>query len=315
MRRIEQEEREKAFNTRDLCRCGRPKIEGFQQCQVCKDKSAQYRSNKKEAERTRIKNNKDKGLCHCGRARDEGFKTCSTCRTRAQTRSDSKRERAIENDLCATCGNPREQANRRACNRCLKRFQDKAKEQREKDRAAGICLSGGCKKPLKDGHTLCDEHLEYMRRKTAARNQRRKEAGVCRDCTGPLPFGRTALCLTCFPTISGKTLAEEAREREAKAAEKKEIERRERAERNARCIPALQYVSDKHKRILELRWGLDRDEDRTLQEVGDMFGMSRERVRQIEARALKLLEMNAEDRARCMIPAKQGRPMKKERPE
>ena len=41
--------------------------------------------------------------------------------------------------------------------------------------------------------------------------------------------------------------------------------------------------------ILELRFGLDRGEPRTLEEVGKQFNLTRERIRQIEARAMSRL--------------------------
>ena len=49
---------------------------------------------------------------------------------------------------------------------------------------------------------------------------------------------------------------------------------------------ALGELDGKEREVLELRFGLDRDgEPRTLQEVGDALGLSRERIRQIESRA------------------------------
>jgi len=42
--------------------------------------------------------------------------------------------------------------------------------------------------------------------------------------------------------------------------------------------------------ILRYRFGLDGGPERTLEEVGEKFGVTRERVRQIETRALRELE-------------------------
>ncbi|MEN8207758.1 MAG: RNA polymerase sigma factor RpoD/SigA [Candidatus Fermentibacteria bacterium] len=56
-----------------------------------------------------------------------------------------------------------------------------------------------------------------------------------------------------------------------------------------RINKALASLSDREKTIITLRFGLLDDEPCTLQELGRIFGISRERVRQLEFRALKKL--------------------------
>jgi len=51
----------------------------------------------------------------------------------------------------------------------------------------------------------------------------------------------------------------------------------------------LDSLSERERGVLELRFGLKDGQSRTLEEVGDMFGVTRERVRQIEAKALRKL--------------------------
>jgi RNA polymerase primary sigma factor len=51
----------------------------------------------------------------------------------------------------------------------------------------------------------------------------------------------------------------------------------------------LATLSPREARILRLRFGLDNGHSLTLEEVGRRFGLSRERIRQIESRALKRL--------------------------
>jgi RNA polymerase sigma factor (sigma-70 family) len=51
----------------------------------------------------------------------------------------------------------------------------------------------------------------------------------------------------------------------------------------------LEPLEDRERQILTLRFGLDRGEPRTLEEVGDHFHLTRERIRQIEARAMSKL--------------------------
>ncbi|PMP75115.1 MAG: RNA polymerase subunit sigma-70, partial [Chloroflexus aggregans] len=52
---------------------------------------------------------------------------------------------------------------------------------------------------------------------------------------------------------------------------------------------ALNQLSDRERRIIDLRYGLRDGRRRTLEEVGRVLGMTRERARQIEAEALRRL--------------------------
>ena len=51
----------------------------------------------------------------------------------------------------------------------------------------------------------------------------------------------------------------------------------------------LSALPERYRRVLELRYGLDGQDPRTLDEIGREFGLTRERIRQIEVEALREL--------------------------
>ncbi|WP_303826372.1 sigma factor-like helix-turn-helix DNA-binding protein, partial [Ruminococcus flavefaciens] len=48
-------------------------------------------------------------------------------------------------------------------------------------------------------------------------------------------------------------------------------------------------LTDREAKVLKLRFGLEDGKSRTLEEVGQRFDVTRERIRQIEAKALRKL--------------------------
>jgi len=54
-------------------------------------------------------------------------------------------------------------------------------------------------------------------------------------------------------------------------------------------IQVMASLSPRERDVLRLRFGLDDGRQRTLEEVGQLFGVTRERIRQIEAKALRKL--------------------------
>jgi RNA polymerase primary sigma factor len=52
---------------------------------------------------------------------------------------------------------------------------------------------------------------------------------------------------------------------------------------------ALAVLSDREREVLEMRFGLVDGKEHTLEEVGQFFSVTRERIRQIESKALRKL--------------------------
>ena len=54
-------------------------------------------------------------------------------------------------------------------------------------------------------------------------------------------------------------------------------------------MDVLDTLTSREEKVLRLRFGLDDGRPRTLEEVGKVFDVTRERIRQIEAKALRKL--------------------------
>jgi len=81
------------------------------------------------------------------------------------------------------------------------------------------------------------------------------------------------------------------------------IAARSRAEELSRLFAPL---DPREREILKFRFGLDSGEPRSLEEAAEHFGMSRERVRQIEARAMAKLQRLSEDSPRTLVARFEG---------
>ena len=58
---------------------------------------------------------------------------------------------------------------------------------------------------------------------------------------------------------------------------------------NEKMASMLKTLSPREERIIRMRFGFEDGNQRTLEEVGQVFAVTRERVRQIEAKALRKL--------------------------
>jgi len=74
----------------------------------------------------------------------------------------------------------------------------------------------------------------------------------------------------------------------------------------------LRHLTDREQIVIRARYGLDGEGPRTLQQIGEDCGVSRERIRQIEARAIRRLrnpelERGAEERRRREVNLRFGK--------
>jgi RNA polymerase primary sigma factor len=88
------------------------------------------------------------------------------------------------------------------------------------------------------------------------------------------------------PVTQESTLGEFVQDRATPAPDEEVL----RADLTRRVQVALARLTPREREILRLRFGLDGEEEHTLEQVGARFQVTRERIRQIEARALDRLD-------------------------
>ncbi|MFN2608083.1 MAG: RNA polymerase sigma factor RpoD/SigA [Acidimicrobiales bacterium] len=71
----------------------------------------------------------------------------------------------------------------------------------------------------------------------------------------------------------------------------------------AQVTELLSALDPREREVLCLRYGLDRGKPRTLEEVGEQFGLTREGVRQVEVKAIAKLRRSARREARDLLSA------------
>ena len=68
------------------------------------------------------------------------------------------------------------------------------------------------------------------------------------------------------------------------------------------CTAVLATLTPREERVLRMRFGIGMNSDHTLEEVGLHFAVTRERIRQIEAKALrKLKHVNRSKKLRSFL--------------
>ena len=58
---------------------------------------------------------------------------------------------------------------------------------------------------------------------------------------------------------------------------------------------AMEVLTDRESKVIEMRFGLADGIQMTLEQIGQRFNVSRERIRQIEARALSKMRLPASE--------------------
>lgn len=69
-----------------------------------------------------------------------------------------------------------------------------------------------------------------------------------------------------------------------------------------KLLEALQKLTLRQRDILKYRFGLDGEDAHTLKESAQFFRLARERIRQIEAKAIRLLQESVDEDLLCFLP-------------
>ena len=74
------------------------------------------------------------------------------------------------------------------------------------------------------------------------------------------------------------------------------------------CKDVLDTLTPREAKVLRMRFGIEMNTDHTLEEVGKQFDVTRERIRQIEAKALRKLRHPSRSREAAELPRRRVRP-------
>lgn len=168
-----------------------------------------------------------------------------------------------------------------------------AKRERQRKRERGLCLWAGCVDAPKEGHTLCQVHLDEMNIRNKAMREKRKAKGLCIYCNErPGWFG--LFCMVC--RVEQGRAAPGSLPEGAKRALKhyRRMEAIDARRRQAEEIIGF-IANDRTRQVFIMRHGLNDGVDRTLEEIGRELHVTRERVRQLERIGLAALSANGYD--------------------
>jgi len=178
---------------------------------------------------------------------------------------------------------------------------EKARKRTAGFKAKGLCVHcGGSKGKKVKGKSMCKACLKYMNDASVKLRKVRRVTGQCFSCGKPRPEGRASYCMECQPTRDGHTNAQKQAIKKERYTEERQVRQAARMVRNAKLAEWLERpeVPIRTAAMMVARFGIGELEDRTLNEVGQMFGITRERVRQIVDAELKRMEKGVTARGR-----------------
>jgi RNA polymerase sigma factor (sigma-70 family) len=129
---------------------------------------------------------------------------------------------------------------------------------------------------------------------------------IAQGMAAPLRKVRKLIRVTADPTSVEEMEGEDAVDGAAPALDPLQVTLANEIERHAH--EALAQLGPREREILQLRFGFDGGEDRSLTETGAAVGLSRERVRQIEHGALGKIRAWAADRGLRTEPSRRANP-------
>lgn len=183
-------------------------------------------------------------------------------------------------------------------------------------RAQGMCGWGTtCSNMAAEGHSMCNAHLKRSGKRIRELLDGRVAQGLCRRCGKRESAGVKTFCLVCYQTGGGQhgvpshPIPTSIRKLVRQFWRLDRIDqRREHAEKAVRFLPS------RTAEIVSLRHGLIDGIDHTLESVGNKYKVTRERIRQIENKAYKLLTRQGFDCSLLKNPRDIQRPSPKQQP-
>jgi hypothetical protein len=133
--------------------------------------------------------------CKCQNETVLGRKFCQYHLDLFKKNALNKTRKRRANNCCHECGKPKEQIDKRRCNKCLQLSKDKFRERFETNRTLGLCVI--CSTPKNNGRSsMCNKCADKDKLRIKARRVYCKENKLCCGCYIKIEGNKT-LCLDC----------------------------------------------------------------------------------------------------------------------